>query len=95
MKLTGGMYRYAHKLDLPDAVFETRSIQEIERIGVDLVLMYVSPSLPSFFHKRQEKRLALTRRGYYNSQNDILSYRKEEVRSSSQPPPQSSPLLSH
>lgn len=31
--------RYAHKLELPDCVFESRSIQEIERIGIDLVLL--------------------------------------------------------
>lgn len=40
-RLTGRICRYAHKLDIPDTVFETRSIQEIERIGVDFVLMYV------------------------------------------------------
>ncbi|KAL3452901.1 terpene synthase metal binding domain protein [Aspergillus insuetus] len=33
------LVEYAHKLDIPDAVFETRSIQEIERIGVDFVLI--------------------------------------------------------
>jgi hypothetical protein len=30
---------YALKLDLPNAVFENESIQEIERIGVDFVVM--------------------------------------------------------
>ncbi|PKX98052.1 terpene synthase family protein [Aspergillus novofumigatus IBT 16806] len=33
------LVEYAHKLDIPDHVFECRSIQEIERIGVDLVLL--------------------------------------------------------
>ncbi|KAL3482851.1 terpene synthase metal binding domain protein [Aspergillus germanicus] len=33
------LVEYAHKLDIPDAVFETKSIQEIERTGVDLVLI--------------------------------------------------------
>ena len=33
--------RYAHKLNLPDCVFEARSIKEIERIGIDLVLLSV------------------------------------------------------
>ncbi|KAE8326568.1 isoprenoid synthase domain-containing protein [Aspergillus sergii] len=30
---------YGHKLHIPDSVFETRSIKEIERIGIDLVLL--------------------------------------------------------
>ncbi|PYH95298.1 pentalenene synthase [Aspergillus ellipticus CBS 707.79] len=33
------LVEYAHKLDLPDFVFECKSIQEIERIGIDLVLL--------------------------------------------------------
>ncbi|GFF32970.1 presilphiperfolan-8-beta-ol synthase [Aspergillus udagawae] len=33
------LVEYAHKLDIPDHVFECRSIKEIERIGVDLVLL--------------------------------------------------------
>ncbi|KAL2813229.1 terpene synthase metal binding domain protein [Aspergillus granulosus] len=33
------LVEYAHKLDLPDVVFECRPIQEIERIGVDFVLI--------------------------------------------------------
>ncbi|KAL4894373.1 terpene synthase metal binding domain protein [Aspergillus ambiguus] len=33
------LIEYAHKLDLPDAVFESRSIKEIERLGIDLVLL--------------------------------------------------------
>ncbi|KAL5355212.1 terpene synthase metal binding domain protein [Aspergillus floccosus] len=33
------LVEYAHKLNLPDSVFETRSIQEIERLGIDLVLL--------------------------------------------------------
>jgi hypothetical protein len=38
--------RYALKLNLADEVFANKSIQEIERIGVDLVVMYGSCSLP-------------------------------------------------
>ncbi|RAL02054.1 terpene synthase family protein [Aspergillus ibericus CBS 121593] len=30
------LVEYAHKLDIPDFVFECKSIQEIERIGIDL-----------------------------------------------------------
>ncbi|KAL2844769.1 terpene synthase metal binding domain protein [Aspergillus pseudoustus] len=33
------LVEYAHKLDIPDFVFETKSIREIERIGVDFVLI--------------------------------------------------------
>ncbi|PKY05071.1 pentalenene synthase [Aspergillus campestris IBT 28561] len=33
------LVEYAHKLNLPDCVFEARSIKEIERIGIDLVLL--------------------------------------------------------
>ncbi|KAI3034322.1 Initiator tRNA phosphoribosyl transferase family protein [Aspergillus niger] len=33
------LVEYAHKLDIPDHVFECKSIQEIERIGTDLVLL--------------------------------------------------------
>ncbi|KAJ0427021.1 terpene synthase metal binding domain protein [Aspergillus carlsbadensis] len=33
------LVEYAHKLDIPEDVFETKSIQEIDRIGVDLVLI--------------------------------------------------------
>ncbi|KAB8236095.1 terpene synthase family protein [Aspergillus alliaceus] len=33
------LVEYAHKLDIPDSVFKTRSVQEIERIGIDLVLL--------------------------------------------------------
>ncbi|CEL04721.1 hypothetical protein ASPCAL05846 [Aspergillus calidoustus] len=33
------LVEYAHKLNIPDTVFETRTIQEIDRIGVDLVLI--------------------------------------------------------
>ncbi|PYI05323.1 pentalenene synthase [Aspergillus sclerotiicarbonarius CBS 121057] len=33
------LVEYAHKLDIPDFVFECKSIQEIERIGIDLVLL--------------------------------------------------------
>lgn len=44
------MNRYAHKLNLPDSVFETRSIREIERIGIDLVLLYVL-NLPLRIHR--------------------------------------------
>lgn len=33
--------RYAHGLDIPDSVFECASIKEIERIGIDFVIMLV------------------------------------------------------
>ncbi|KAE8161751.1 pentalenene synthase [Aspergillus tamarii] len=33
------LVEYGHKLHIPDSVFETRSIKEIERIGIDLVLL--------------------------------------------------------
>ncbi|RAK87250.1 terpenoid synthase [Aspergillus costaricaensis CBS 115574] len=33
------LVEYAHKLDIPEHVFECKSIQEIERIGTDLVLL--------------------------------------------------------
>ncbi|KAF7588364.1 hypothetical protein BBP40_005793 [Aspergillus hancockii] len=33
------LVEYAHKLNIPDSVFETRSIKEIERIRIDLVLL--------------------------------------------------------
>ncbi|KAE8381454.1 isoprenoid synthase domain-containing protein [Aspergillus bertholletiae] len=33
------LVEYGHKLHIPDTVFETRSIKEIERIGIDLVLL--------------------------------------------------------
>ncbi|PWY75125.1 pentalenene synthase [Aspergillus heteromorphus CBS 117.55] len=33
------LVEYAHKLELPDCVFECKSIREIERIGIDLVLI--------------------------------------------------------
>ncbi|KAE8146500.1 pentalenene synthase [Aspergillus avenaceus] len=33
------LVEYAHKLYIPDPVFQTRSIKEIERIGIDLVLL--------------------------------------------------------
>ncbi|KAI4215131.1 MAG: hypothetical protein LQ351_002446 [Letrouitia transgressa] len=33
------LVEYAHGLDLPDEIFEHRSIKEIERIGTDLVLL--------------------------------------------------------
>ncbi|KAL4986825.1 terpene synthase metal binding domain protein [Aspergillus falconensis] len=33
------LIEYAHHLDIPDAVFECASIKEIQRIGVDLVLI--------------------------------------------------------
>ncbi|KAI9037613.1 terpene synthase family protein [Aspergillus affinis] len=33
------LIEYAHQLDIPDAVFSTSSIREIERIGIDLVLL--------------------------------------------------------
>jgi hypothetical protein len=38
--------RYALKLNLADEVFANKSIKEIERIGVDLVVMYGPCSLP-------------------------------------------------
>jgi hypothetical protein len=53
------IYRYAHKLNIPDTVFETRSIQEIDRIGVDLVLMYVYPTVPPLLPKGKRKGLRL------------------------------------
>ena len=33
------MVRYAYALDIPDEVFECGAIREIERIGIDLVLL--------------------------------------------------------
>ncbi|KAL3464020.1 terpene synthase metal binding domain protein [Aspergillus heterothallicus] len=33
------LVEYAHKLNIPDTVFKSKSIQEIERIGVDFVLI--------------------------------------------------------
>ncbi|KAG8528296.1 uncharacterized protein KY384_007213 [Bacidia gigantensis] len=35
------LVEYAHKLDLPDEIFEDPAIKEIERLGTDLVLLYL------------------------------------------------------
>ncbi|KAL2856286.1 terpene synthase metal binding domain protein [Aspergillus pseudodeflectus] len=50
------LVEYAHKLNIPDTVFETRSIQEIDRIGVDLVL--IQNDILSYC--REEVRLSLS-----------------------------------
>ncbi|KAF9893906.1 hypothetical protein FE257_008877 [Aspergillus nanangensis] len=65
------LIEYAHKLALPDYIFESESIQEIERIGIDLVLLFVTSSsylqiIPSNPAQQPPR------------QNDILSYSKEE-----------------
>lgn len=32
-------FRYAHKLDIPEVIFQCAAVKEIERIGVDLVVL--------------------------------------------------------
>lgn len=36
--------RYFYDLDLPDEVFEHKSIIEIERVATELIVMYYAPS---------------------------------------------------